>query len=67
MGLRAWEGGESECLSVMEGIGVEPTGDITPRESGQTSTWSLVTRKPGKLPSRGKADDGGLRPGWCAL
>jgi hypothetical protein len=27
-------------------IGVEPLGDITPRESGQTSTWSCVTRKP---------------------
>jgi hypothetical protein len=26
-------------------IGVEaPSSDITPRESGQTSTWSLVTR-----------------------
>jgi len=40
---------------------------ITPRESGLTSTWSLVTREFGKPLSRGKADDGGLRPSWCAL
>ncbi len=66
-GLRVWEGGGSECLSVMAGIGVELTSDITPRESGQTFTWSLVTRKFGEPLSRGKANDGGLRPSWCAL
>jgi hypothetical protein len=39
------ERGESEGFSVMEEIGVEPPGNITPRESGQTSTWSpLITR-----------------------
>ena len=27
-------------------IGVEPTGDITPRESGLTSLWCSVTREP---------------------
>ncbi len=29
------EGGESEGFSAMEKIGVEPMGNITPRESGQ--------------------------------
>ena len=61
-GLRVWEGGGSEGLSVMEGIEV-----IASRESGQTSTWSLVTRKFGEPLSRGKANDGGGNTGWCAL
>ena len=26
-------------------IGVAPTGNITPRESGQTSIWSCLTRE----------------------
>ena len=38
---------------------MERIGVYTPRESGQTSDWCLVTRKFGKLPQRGKADDGG--------
>jgi hypothetical protein len=29
----------------MAWIGIEPTGDIIPRESGQTSIWSFLTRK----------------------
>jgi hypothetical protein len=39
-GLRVWEDGESEGRSVVERIEVEPPGDITSRESGQTSIWS---------------------------
>jgi len=67
-GLRVEDGGRSESLPVMGRIGVEPvgkvrerswqptqtTGEITPRENGQTSTGSLVTRDPGKLLERGK-------------
>jgi hypothetical protein len=54
MGLRVREGGGSERFSVMGRIEVEPrgsdreqeqTGNITTRASGQTSTWSLVTRE----------------------
>ena len=29
----------------MERIGIEPSGNIIPRESGQTSIWSLITKK----------------------
>ena len=60
MGLRVWEGGESECLPVMGRIGVAPSGNITPRESGQTSTWLLVTRKLGKPPQEGKQMTAGI-------
>ena len=42
------ERGESEGPSAMEGIGVEQTRKITPRESGQTSTRSSLTREQGK-------------------
>ncbi len=45
-GRRVEEEGESERRSVMERIGVEPQSNITPRESEQTSIWSLVTREP---------------------
>ena len=45
MGLRAEEDGKSEGRSVMERIGVKLKGNITPRESGPTSIWSLVTRE----------------------
>ena len=48
MGLRVREGGGSERRPVMGRIGIEPKGDITPRESEQTSDWSLVTRELGK-------------------
>jgi len=60
MGLRVWEGGKSECLPVMGRIGVAPSGNITPRESGQTSTWLLVTRKLGKPPQEGKQMTAGI-------
>ena len=42
------ERGKSEGPSVMEGIGVEQTRKITPRESGQTSTRSPLTREQDK-------------------
>ena len=45
LAVRVKECGESECRSVIERIGVEPQGDITLRESGQTSTWSFSTRE----------------------
>ena len=63
MDLRVKEGGESERLSVMEGIGVEPTGsdrdrilwsNITSRANGQTSTWSLITRELEKPSGQGR-------------
>ena len=41
--------------------------DITPRESGLTSVWSLITGELGEPPSRGNANDGQARTGWCAL
>ncbi len=44
MGLRIEEDGESERSFVMREIGVAPPGNITPRESGQTSVWSFITR-----------------------
>ncbi len=44
-GLRVGDGGKSEGRAVTVRIGVAPhQGNITPRESGQTSTWSLITR-----------------------
>ena len=45
MGLRVWEEGKSECRAVMTRIGVAASANITPRESGQTSLWSLITRE----------------------
>src|SRR5271166_728564 len=48
MGRRAEDGGRSECPPVAGGIGVESSGEITPRESGPTSLGSFVTREPGK-------------------
>src|SRR6266699_1930235 len=44
MELRVEEDGESERSLVMKEIGVAPSGNITPRESGQTSVWSFITR-----------------------
>lgn len=46
--MRVWEKGASECRPVIGRIGAEPRGDIAPRESGQTSLWSLFTRESGK-------------------
>jgi hypothetical protein len=48
MGRRVEDGGRSECPPVTGRIGVEPFGEITPRESGPTSPRSFVTRTPGK-------------------
>jgi hypothetical protein len=45
MGMRVEDGGESECCSVMERIGIESKGNIIPPEREQTSAWSLVTRE----------------------
>lgn len=44
MTQRVKEDGESERSPVMGGIEVEGKTDITSRESGQTSIWSLVTK-----------------------
>jgi hypothetical protein len=44
MGRRVKDEGESECRSVIERIGVEPPGEITPRESGPTSLGCLRTK-----------------------
>ena len=54
MGLRVKEDGGSEGRPVTGRIGVEPPGDITPRESGPTSIWSLVTRALGEPTQEGK-------------
>ena len=48
IGVRAWEDGRSEGHPVIGWIGVEPTGNIAPRESALTSVWSCVTRKLGQ-------------------
>jgi len=46
MGLWVWEEGKSEGRAVMVRIGVAVKANITSRESGQTSLWSLITREP---------------------
>src|SRR5688572_9540394 len=48
MGLRVKEDGKSEGRSVIELIGVESLGNITPRESGQTSIGSFLTKSFGQ-------------------
>ena len=50
IGVRAWEDGRSERHPVMGWIGVAPTGNMTPRESGLTSIWSCITREFGQPP-----------------
>jgi hypothetical protein len=52
MGRRVKDEGRSECRPVTGRIGVESSGEITPRESGPTSLGSFVTRAPGN-PLRG--------------
>ncbi len=52
MGRRVKDEGRSECRPVVGRIGVESSGEITPRESGPTSLGSFVTRAPGN-PLRG--------------
>ena len=44
MGRRVEDEGGSECRPVIERIGVEPPGEIIPRESGLTSLGCLRTR-----------------------
>src|SRR3954453_7014295 len=56
MGRRVRDGGESQCRPVIDRIGVEPQGDITPPEREQTSLGSSVTREPWPTDSGGKAD-----------
>jgi|EndMetStandDraft_5_1072996.scaffolds.fasta_scaffold188721_1 hypothetical protein len=53
MGVRVKEDGESESRLVTRRIGVALSGKITPRESGQTSFWSFLTRESGK-PTKGE-------------
>jgi hypothetical protein len=48
MGRRVGDEGRSERCPVIGRIGVEPPGEITPRESGPTSLRSFVTRAPGE-------------------
>src|SRR5437660_618392 len=48
MTVRVTDCGGGEGCPVIGQTGVEPTGDITPRESGRTSAGCLVTREPGK-------------------
>jgi hypothetical protein len=43
--MRVEEWGKSESRSVMERREAEPKGTIASRESGQTSTRSLITRE----------------------
>ena len=76
MGLRVKDGGGSECLPVTGRIGVETRNDAVrvvdgldypTRKRADFQTRSLITRKLGEPFSRGKANDGGHSPGWCAL
>ena len=48
MGRRVKDEGRSERRPVIGRIGVESSGEITPRESGPTSLGSFVTRAPGE-------------------
>jgi hypothetical protein len=57
MGLRVADGGESEGRPVIGRIEVKLTSDITSRESGQTSTWSFLTRESDQPIQEAKADD----------
>jgi hypothetical protein len=43
--MRVKEEEESERRFVMKRIRVEPKGNITRRESGQTFLWSFITRE----------------------
>jgi hypothetical protein len=52
--VREEEDGRSERHPVMGWIGVEPTGDITLRESELTSVWSCITREFGQPPEERK-------------
>src|SRR5262249_8371960 len=55
-GRRVKDEGGSQRRPVTGRIGVEPQGDITPPERGQTSLGSSLTREPRPTDSGGKAD-----------
>ncbi len=63
MVLRVQEGGGSECRAVVVRIGGCAPAQDYPRETGQTSTWSLGAWTLGKPASRSKADDAGTSAG----
>ena len=48
MGLRVWDRGGSEGWPVMGRIEIESSGNIIPREGGQTSARFLITRESGQ-------------------
>lgn len=50
---------------VMPRIEVEAKANIIPRESGQTSDWSLIARKSCRTFEGGQANDD--QCGWCGL
>jgi RNA-directed DNA polymerase len=56
MGRRVKDEGGSERRPTTGRTGVEPPGDITPPERGQTSLGSSVTREPRPTDPGGKAD-----------
>ena len=63
MGWRAQECGKSEGPSVMGGIGIEGRPclpDSIPYESGQTSTWSFITREFAEPAKKGNANEGSI-------
>jgi hypothetical protein len=55
--VRVKESGKSEGRPVIGRTGVEPQGDIIPRESGQTSTGSFFTKEFVQPSKEGKQDD----------
>ena len=65
MGRRVKDEGESECRPVIDRIGVEPPGNITPPERGQTSLGSSVTREPRPTDSGSKQICQGGNACWC--
>ena len=65
MGRRVKDEGGSEGRSVIERIGVEPPGEITPRESGLTSLGCLRTRPSEQLAR--EAEQMTAARCWCGL
>ena len=66
MGRRAEDGGRSECPPVAGGIGVESSGEITPRESGPTSLGSLRHERTWQTTSGGKQMTADIRTAGAA-
>jgi len=54
MGQRVQDDGASECRAVIAWIGIAPASNIIPRESGQTSIGSFLTRTLGKRTQEAK-------------